>query len=129
MEALTRCPVQNVLDLTPPNISNTRATPRAEVGATHGKMAEVRGLIAPALFGLAPDSDTGSVWHHLPAADSKPPMVPRQARSKALEAIPGRGAALFLAPIPANKVLSALTKESRVRVFLARLRRAAPGSR
>lgn len=55
-------------------------------------------------------------------------MVASQSRREALKAI-ARGETAFFTPTLANKVLSGSTKESRVRVFLARLRRAAPGSR
>lgn len=78
-----------------------------------------------ALFRLPAHGHTRRAGHRFPAADRQPLMVPRQPRRVALKPILRDRPPLFPAPILANKVLSALTKGSRVRAFLARPCRAA----
>jgi hypothetical protein len=53
MEVLALCPFQDVLNLSAPHISDTRATVGAEVGATDGEVAKLDLLKAAALFRLA----------------------------------------------------------------------------
>ena len=129
MEALPLCPFQDVRHLTPPHLCNTRAAAGAEVGATNGEVAQLDRLEPAALFRLPAHGHARRAGHRLPAADRQPLMVPRQPCRVALKPVLRDRPALFPVPILANKLLSALTKGSRVRVFLARLRRAAPRSR
>ena len=125
MEALPLCPFQDVRHLSPPHLCDTGTAAGAEMGAADGEVAQLDRLEPAALFRLAAHGHARRAGHRLPAADRQPLMVPGQTRRVALKPVLRDRPALFPVPILANKLLSSLTKGSRVRAFLARLRRAA----